>query len=710
MSQDPVSAAQQVRNFVSSFRAEPGRPPVDPKDLVDPAQPKDWTVLAYMEGRDRLSNSVDVALNGMEEIGSTDSVNLVAQATLVPEMGDRRFQAMGEVNTRRYYVTRDGDARQVSSPVVEEFDEQKRLTAQTFEDYVCWGVENFPAKHYAVIIKKHGLGFATNGSTVPLSARELREALEKVEERTGVKPEVLCWDACNMQQWEVAYELKDRAQVMTGSPEAVPAVEFPYPTLLHNLVRYPKQQTAETLGQTVVQSYAAEAPQTTQFALDLKKLQRVGSAVRGFVESVLKEQVPRDRLYTNLMKSASFEPKESLSLAYNFRDVAGFLRSVIDDPEIASEEVKKRASVALSAMKSAQLDANVAPERAHLKGLSEEVGPSAFMPWKEPSTKLRDSYAKLSWAKDTEWDKFLEYTLGGGPVEMPTTRGESRLPHGLGKLGLYTYKKYVSPYLLTDCPYDTTCSEYARIALEDLGPWEGAKWAFMRVVSCQDGAIGGNDGMPGHAHEHSHEHAHAHEHSHEHVHRQARVQQGDGGSAGLTLSPPPAREKSESRKRLEHLLFKASRSTGKVVGGTVAAMVGGLTGAALGGVWGAKAGSGTLEKLNEELRDTYGETKVASLQKLQAPVAVAGTRVRKALEPYTGQTVAAVVGGVTGGISGLSLGLLGGAFFAYRFFGGMAGLAAQNMAKDAVEEMPVHYKTELILRKSYEETPKESPA
>ena len=131
-----------------------------PEELVDPTQPKDWTVLAYMEGRDRLSNSVDVALNGMEEIGSTDSVNLVAQATLVPELGDRRFQSMGEVNTRRYYLTRDDDNSKVTSPVVTQFEEQKKLNGENLEDFLSWGIKKFPAKHFAVVLKKHGLGFA----------------------------------------------------------------------------------------------------------------------------------------------------------------------------------------------------------------------------------------------------------------------------------------------------------------------------------------------------------------------------------------------------------------------------------------------------------------------------------------------------------------------------------------------------------------------
>lgn len=664
MSDQRVGPAQQIRNFVASFRPEAARPPVAPESLVDATKPKDWTVLAYMEGRDRLSNSVDVALNGMEEIGSTDSVNLVAQATLIPELGDRRFQRMGEVNTRRYYLTQDDDRGQVQSPVVQQFDRQERLNGQSLEDFLCWGIEKFPAKNYAVIIKKHGLGFAANGSSVPLSARELRETLENVEKRSGVKPAVLCWDACNMQQWEVAYELKDRAAVMTGSPEAIPAIEFPYPTLLHNLVRYPKEQDASTLGQTVVQSYAAETPQTTQFAVDLKQVDKVGARVRDFVDRVLQAQVPQERLYTNLLKSASFEPKESLGLAYNFRDFSGFLRLVIEDEKIAAPEVKKAAQAVLESLAAAQLDRNVDPVKAHLKNLSPEVGPSAFLPWKQPSQALRESYSQLGWAKDTGWDQLLDYTLDG-PGEAKSSLGE-------GNLGLYVYKKYVSPYLLTDCPYTVSCSEFARESLQELGPWEGTKWAFMRVISCQDGARGGADEISPCAH-------------------------GQGPKPALpelTVHSPRAVEKSEFRKRAENVLFRGAGLGGNLVGGALAAIAGGVTGAVLGGFWGAKAGAGTLDKFNQSVAEKYGPSKAHSLQHLQSILVAPGRK----LNELSGR----VLGSLAGGLAGMGLGLAGGAAFSFRFFGGFAGLAAQNMTKDALGELPVHYHTEQILRGSYQ--------
>ncbi len=651
-------AGQQLRNIARSYRSEPAAQLVAPDRLVDPKEPKDWTVLAYMEGRDRLANSVAVALNGMEEIGSTDRVNLVAQATVVPEFGDRRFMTMGAVDTRRYYLTRDEDLAKVTSPVLEDMGEQKQLDGPALEEFLEWGVKHFPARHYAVVIKKHGLGFAKDGHAVKLSAREIREVLENVEKKTGVKPDVLVWDACNMQQLEVAYELKDRAQVMTGSPEAIQAIQFPYPTMLHNLTKDAGAHDARSLGDTVVQSYAAEAGWTTQAAVDLAQMPQVADKFKGLVDAVLKADVPRETLYTDLMKSGSFQPAQTLALAYNFRDAAGFIANLAANPALP-ETVREAARAAQQALGHSEISRNQPGDR----GTS-----SLFLPWKDPSAELKEGYRQLAWCRDTGWDRMLDHILAGAPEHHDAKESNAHADLGLGKLGLYAYKKFVSPHLAATCSYEVTCSQYAREAVEDRGLWEGSKEAFMRLNSCGDGP--GAD--PAHHHHH-----HAEERK----------------LPELTLHPPSAQAKSSLRKQAEGVVYQTAMQAGRVVGGTLAAVVGGPVAALLGGFWGAKAGAGSLEAYNDGVRAKYGAHQTQALERLQSNFTGAATAVRENL----GKTAGAVAGAVTGA----ALGLAGGAVYCFNYFGGMAGIGLQNLAKSALGELPVHYHTEQILRRDY---------
>lgn len=58
---------------------------------------------------------------------------------------------------------------------------------------------------------------------------------------------------------------------------------------------------------------------------------------------------------------------------------------------------------------------------------------------------------------------------------------------------LVFYKRRVSPFLPRACRFTPTCSEYARLAILEHGPWKGARLAFQRVLRCHPLHPGGVD-------------------------------------------------------------------------------------------------------------------------------------------------------------------------------------------------------------------------
>lgn len=122
------------------------------------------------------------------------------------------------------------------------------------------------------------------------------------------------------------------------------------------------------------------------------------------------------------------------------------------------------------------------------------------------------------------------------------------------------------------------------------------------------------------------------------------------------VGPPPVRDKSVWRRACETGLVATARALGTVVGGAVGALLALPVGATLGFL----AGSGRLAP--DPAR--YGEKSVKALENLLAPAAAAGPL----LGTLLGAAGAVVKGGHWGGL--------------------FAGLAAQNLTREAFGELP----------------------
>jgi putative membrane protein insertion efficiency factor len=55
------------------------------------------------------------------------------------------------------------------------------------------------------------------------------------------------------------------------------------------------------------------------------------------------------------------------------------------------------------------------------------------------------------------------------------------------------YKRWISPLLPQSCRFTPTCSEYARLAVIEYGPWRGAWKALGRIARCNPFHPGGVD-------------------------------------------------------------------------------------------------------------------------------------------------------------------------------------------------------------------------
>jgi hypothetical protein len=230
-----------------------------------------WTILLYQDADDKvLEKDIYIDLNEAELIGSTDRVNIVAQI-------DRYrggFQGDGDwVSAKRFYVTKDNDLETLGSQQIADLGEINMGDPQTLVDFVTWGVKNYPAEKYVLILSDHGLGWpgGWNDSSVTGSPHrnlpiaqalgnamylmDIDKALGQIRQQTGIdKFEMIGMDACLMAHLEVFTALEPHGRYAVASQETEPALGWAYASFLSALTRNPDSDGA-VLSKLIVESY-----------------------------------------------------------------------------------------------------------------------------------------------------------------------------------------------------------------------------------------------------------------------------------------------------------------------------------------------------------------------------------------------------------------------------------------------------------------------
>ena len=233
-------------------------------------QGQTWTILLYQDADDKvLEQDIFIDFNEAERVGSTDRVRIVAQL----DRYQGGFSGDGNwADTRRYLVQRDDDLDRIGSPY-ESIGEADMSDPQTLVDFVTWGIREFPADKYVLIMSDHGMGWPGGWtdpeprtavrSNIPLARaigdalylQDIDAALQTVRDQTGLDAfELVGMDACLMGHMEVFTMMAPHSRYAVASQEVEPAVGWAYTAFLSQLAENP-DVTGRELGQWIVDTY-----------------------------------------------------------------------------------------------------------------------------------------------------------------------------------------------------------------------------------------------------------------------------------------------------------------------------------------------------------------------------------------------------------------------------------------------------------------------
>lgn len=284
-SQATASDAVTSKETASETEAPAASPDAEAPEEASQAS-ADWTILMYFCGTD-LESKAGMATLNLAEIAQTnpnDRVNVVIQTGGTKEWQAEESLGLSIATDKLQRYTYD----EQGFTLVHEESLQNMASARTLSNYVQWGVENYPAQKYMLVLWDHGGGSCRglimdekfNNSI--MSLEDLSGALAE----TGAHMEAIVLDTCLMASLETAQAVAPYANYLIASEEVVAGEGSAYQAWLQHLYDNPDVDGARfgrTFCDYAQQKYAEQGTEgTSNFltfsVIDLAKIDGVTDA------------------------------------------------------------------------------------------------------------------------------------------------------------------------------------------------------------------------------------------------------------------------------------------------------------------------------------------------------------------------------------------------------------------------------------------------
>jgi hypothetical protein len=361
------------------------------------APQKEWTVMVFVNAKNNLETYAFMNINQMEKIGSSDKVNVVVQLGRMNTYSHLDGTWKG---TRRYLIQKGSNPKGIFSPVVQDLGKVDMGSYKSAIDFANWAKQNYPAKHYMLILWNHGAGWikgvkpVTRGISYDdetnnhIDTPQMGQILKAIG---GV--DVYGSDACLMQMAEVDYEIKDYVPFIVGSEETEAGDGYTYDTLLGPLVKNPAM-TPEGLATVAVDAYTAHYTPNNEAATQSYVR---SAALPGFLDasnafaSALMQANEKDVVKNAMSNAQSYAYPENKDL-YNFTEL------VVNATQ--NSDVKAKGQNLMNYISNTLVGDNK---------ISGNYGNSHGIAVYLPGSAAPATYADLQWAKASNWDDLIAW-------------------------------------------------------------------------------------------------------------------------------------------------------------------------------------------------------------------------------------------------------------------------------------------------------------
>lgn len=413
----------------------------------------DWTFIVYMAADNDLDYFARRNLEEMKLVGSNERIAIVVQL-------DRHG---AHEHTKRLYMTKEA-IYWMNSDDITANQKLNSGSSQTLIDCCEWAIQNYPAKHYALILWNHGIGIldsirskTTNASELfvfnpanhmleldrsigfidylktreqtqdsrgvcfsdtygsYLTNEKLNYALKEISTKLlkGKKLDIIAFDACLMAMLEVGHLVAPYAKIMVASQEVELGTGWPYHTILEPFEE--KTLTPLEFATHMVTSYAENysdiTKDFTQSALNLELIPQLEKNIT-LVADLLLEALTHQESYS--VKRAIRASRSKRICTYfsepTYVDLHNFYSNLLQTTEFI--ELQKDKMPLVQKLEQALREGKTLIEKSVLincvgENLEKAMGVSIYFPLRYVDL----SYTRIPFAKKSSWLSFLNFIL-----------------------------------------------------------------------------------------------------------------------------------------------------------------------------------------------------------------------------------------------------------------------------------------------------------
>ncbi|CAN5384736.1 hypothetical protein BH11ACT5_BH11ACT5_22260 [soil metagenome] len=253
------------------------------------AESGSWTVLTYSIADTNLEEFMMTDLEELGDVGTQEGLNLVALVDRAADYTDTSVLGLDNWVGGKLIEIGQNEATELK-------DEGDINTGDpaVLADFLSYGIENYPADHYALIVSDHGASWPGVGDDESsdgdgLSLAELNEGISDGLATAGLdKLDLLGFDACLMATYEVASSLAPLANRMVASQELEPGHGWNYTAL--DTVADDGKATVDELAGAIIDGFEAQATdegdesEITLSEIDLTQMDKVDAALKAFTD------------------------------------------------------------------------------------------------------------------------------------------------------------------------------------------------------------------------------------------------------------------------------------------------------------------------------------------------------------------------------------------------------------------------------------------